>query len=65
MSLEKSILDINKINSILSSEYGYKEYLIKKSDNKEALLDFAFWRTDICREIYRKAKDISEAITSI
>jgi len=50
---------------LAQSSYGYKEYLIKKSDNKEALLDFAFWRTDICREIYRKAKDISEAITSI
>ena len=47
---------------LAQSSYGYKEYLITKSENKDALLDFAFWRTDVCREIYRKAKDISETI---
>ncbi len=33
------------------SKYGYKEYLITKSENKADLLNFAFWRTDICREV--------------
>lgn len=47
---------------LAQSSYGYKEYLITKTENKEDLLAFAFWRTDICREIYRKAEDISEAI---
>ncbi len=47
---------------LAQSSYGYKEYLITKTENKDALLDFAFWRTDICREIYRKATDISEAL---
>ncbi|WP_022763407.1 phosphotransferase [Butyrivibrio sp. AD3002] len=44
------------------SAYGYEEYLISKTENREALLDFAFWRTDICREVYRKADAISEAL---
>ncbi|WP_026527532.1 phosphotransferase [Butyrivibrio sp. VCD2006] len=44
------------------SSYGYKEYLITKSENKETLLDFAFWRTGICREIYQKANRISEIL---
>ena len=47
---------------LAQSSYGYKEYLVIKTENKDSLLDFAFWRTDICREIYEKAKDISEAL---
>ena len=44
------------------SAYGYEEYLIDKTENKEALLEFALWRTDICREVYRKADAISGAL---
>ena len=47
---------------LAQSSYGYKEYLVTKTENKEALLDFGFWRTDICREIYKKASDISAAL---
>ncbi len=46
---------------LAQSSYGYKEYLVTKTENKDALLSFAFWRTDICREINKKAKDISLA----
>ena len=44
------------------SAYGYEEYLIDKTENRDALLDFALWRTDICREVYKKADAISEAL---
>lgn len=47
---------------LAQSSYGYKEYLVTKTENKEALLDFGFWRTDICREIYKKASEISVAL---
>ena len=47
------------------SAYGYEEYLIDKTENKDALLDFAFWRTDICREVYRKADAISGALLQL
>ncbi|MBO4767371.1 MAG: phosphotransferase [Lachnospiraceae bacterium] len=41
------------------SSYGYKEFLVTKTENKDDLLRFAFWRTSICREIERKAEEIS------
>ena len=47
------------------SNYGYREYLIKKTENREALLDFALWRTDICREIENKAAEISDALLQL
>ena len=47
---------------LAQSSYGYKEYLITKSENKDALLDFGFWRTEICKEIYQKASAISAAL---
>ncbi len=49
---------------LTQSSYGYKEYLITKTENKDALLDFAFWRTNICRELYKRATEISDALIS-
>ena len=50
---------------LAQSSYGYKEYLVTKTENKETLLDFGFWRTDICREIYKKASEISAALLQV
>ena len=47
---------------LTQSSYGYKEYLVTKTENKEALLEFAFWRTNICRELYQRALEISAAL---
>ena len=47
------------------SSYGYREYLITKTENRDALLEFAMWRTDICREIYHKAAEISDALSQL
>lgn len=44
------------------SSYGYKEFLVTKTENRNALISFAFWRTQICREIERKAEEISKAL---
>lgn len=44
------------------SKYGYKEYLITKTENKNDLLNFAFWRTDICREIEQRKVEISNQL---
>lgn len=43
------------------SSYGYKEYFEKK-ENREEILQFAFFRTNICRDLERKAKRISELL---
>lgn len=47
------------------SLYGYKEYLITKTENRNDLIEFAFWRTDICREIYRKAAETAYALGNL
>lgn len=47
------------------SFYGYKEYLITKAENRNDLIEFAFWRTDICQEMYIKADEIASALGSL
>lgn len=47
------------------SSYGYKEYLVLHTANADALLRFATWRTGVCREIYKKAADISAALQKL
>ena len=42
--------------------YGYKEYLLAQTENRDELLQFAFWRTEICREVYGRIREISEAL---
>ena len=41
------------------SKYGYPQYLKTDSDDKDKLLQFAFWRTQMCREIEQRAEIIS------
>lgn len=36
---------------LLRSTYGYKEYLLSNSEDREGLISFAFWRTKICKEV--------------
>ncbi len=47
------------------SKYGYREYLIKNSANRESLLDFAFWRTDIFRQLFKECEEISLRLTAL
>ena len=44
------------------SRYGYPQYLSGKSEDANALLQFATWRTDMCREIESRAQEISAAL---
>lgn len=44
---------------LMRSRYGYPHYLLGDSEDREELLQFAFWRTDMCREIERKSEQIS------
>ena len=46
------------------SKYGYKEFL-SDSENKEELLNFAFWRTNMCRYLELNVDKISEALSKI
>ena len=47
------------------SKYGYNEYLTTDSEDRGGLLQFAFWRTDMCREVDSKAKMIAEALAGL
>lgn len=47
------------------SVYGFKEYLQTKTRNKDKLLEFAFWRTDICRQISERLEEISNALVEL
>lgn len=53
------------LHQLARSKYGYKEYLVTKTDDREHLLDFTIWRTDICREIDRKKEEISAALRKL
>ena len=47
------------------SVYGFKEYLQTKTRNKDKLLEFAFWRTDICHQISERVEEISQALVEL
>ena len=47
------------------SKYGFPQYLSGESEDREGLLRFAFWRTDICREVERRAGEISDALCTL
>ncbi len=51
---------------LAQSRYGYPQYLLNTdSEDREGLLRFAFWRTQMCREVENKAKAISEALVKL
>lgn len=47
------------------SKYGYKQYLETESEDNLGLLQFAFWRTNMCREVESKADEISKALSEL
>ena len=47
------------------SKYGYPQYLNSDSEDKERLLQFAFWRTKMCREVEAKADMISNELLKL
>ena len=53
------------LNQLSRSKYGYKEYLIEETENRNDLIQFAFWRTDICREIFQRREEISTRLCSL
>ena len=50
---------------IARSKFGYPQYLNSDSEDREGLLQFAFWRTQMCREVERKADVISAELLKL
>ncbi len=53
------------LHQLARSRYGYKEYLGSQAEDREELLQFALWRTEICREIDRKKDEISDKLVKL
>ena len=47
------------------SKYGYPQYLNSASEDREGLLQFAFWRTKMCREVEKNAEIISNELLKL
>ncbi len=47
------------------SKYGYPQYLNTDSEDREGLLQFAFWRTKMCREVEKNAESISNELEKL
>ena len=47
------------------SLYGYEEYLITKSENRNNLLEYAIWRTNILKSIERQTEEISRTLIGL
>lgn len=50
---------------LAKSKFGYPQYLQTDSPDRVGLLQFAFWRTQMCREVESRAEEISEAMASL
>lgn len=48
---------------LLNSLFGYKQYI--ENNNQIELLNFAFFRTNLCRYLYAHAEEISQALEKI
>ncbi len=47
------------------SKYGYPQYLNSDSEDREGLLQFAFWRTKMCRDVEKNAESISNELKKL
>lgn len=47
------------------STFGYSEYFKPNVKNKEELLNFSFYRTNICRDLYKKSDEISKKLLEV
>jgi len=50
---------------LLRSRYGYKEYLILNTENREQLINFGFWRTNICRWLEQHGEFLSQELSKL
>ena len=50
---------------LAKSKFGYPQYLQSDSPDRVGLLQFAHWRTQMCREVESHAEEIAEAMVSL
>lgn len=47
---------------LVRSRFGYREYILSNQSNKEELLEFAFWRTNMCRWLDKNVELLSQEL---
>lgn len=47
------------------SRYGFNEYLTTHSEDRDSLLRFALWRTEMCRYLEEHGKEIAEKLLEL
>ena len=47
------------------SKFGYPQYLQTDSPDRVGLLQFAFWRTEMCREVESRAEEIAALLETL
>jgi len=47
---------------LLKSTYGYLEYALSRSENREELIEFAFWRTKMCKWLAANSMELSREL---
>jgi hypothetical protein len=47
---------------LLKSSFGYSQYVLSPSENKDQLIEFAFWRTKMCMWLASNAKKLSKEL---
>jgi len=50
---------------LAQSKYGYPQYLKSDSEDGDRLIQFGFWRTQMCRELEEKAEVISNRLLKL
>lgn len=53
------------VYQLLRSTYGYNEYLLTDSEDREGLISFAFWRTKMCREVLEHSDEIVDELVKV
>lgn len=47
------------------SKFGYREYILSSQNNREELLQFAFWRTTMCRWLDKNVDVLSYELENL
>ena len=60
--IDLSMMPYVYLLQLLKSAYGYSQYVLYPSENKEQLIEFAFWRTEMCKWLASNAEELSKEL---
>jgi Ser/Thr protein kinase RdoA (MazF antagonist) len=63
--IDLSMMPYVYLIQLLKSPYGYLQYVLNNSENKEQLIEFAFWRTKMCKWLASNAERLSKELEAL